>query len=212
MARKKADPYAILDVPRNASKDTIKRAYRRKAKETHPDANGGEDEAFKQVHEAYRLLTDETRRHQYDASGNWDGGGPSNRDAQTYGMLAGLLDAAIKENEFSMRDPHRCDLLATMRTLVKRKIGEIEKQKAAPAKQIKVFKQIGWRFDAKDGGLCALREIAEARVREAEAHIAHLEGEIAKQEALLAMLDGFTFRVEPQAETNGSPRWLMVST
>jgi curved DNA-binding protein len=71
------DPYAILGVERQASAEEIKRAYRRLAKEYHPDRNPGNKSAeqrFKEVHAAYEVLGDRQRRAQYDRFG---AGGPA---------------------------------------------------------------------------------------------------------------------------------------
>ncbi|MGD8451782.1 MAG: DnaJ C-terminal domain-containing protein [Phycisphaerae bacterium] len=71
------DPYEILGVPRTASQDEIKRAYRRRAKETHPDHNPGDKSAeqrFKEIQAAYEVLGDKQRRAQYDQFG---AGGPT---------------------------------------------------------------------------------------------------------------------------------------
>jgi molecular chaperone DnaJ len=72
------DLYELLGVPRDASPEDIKRAYRRKAREHHPDA-GGDEEAFKQVTHAYQVLSDQDRRLRYDRFG--DDGTPSSRGA-----------------------------------------------------------------------------------------------------------------------------------
>src|SRR5262245_21069784 len=75
MARK--DPYEILGVSRTASQDDIRRAYRRLAKEHHPDRNPGDKSAeqrFKDIQAAYEVLGDPDRRKQYDRFGE---GGPA---------------------------------------------------------------------------------------------------------------------------------------
>ncbi len=71
------DPYEILGVSRTATPEEIKRAYRRLAKETHPDRNPGDKTAsqrFKEVRAAYEVLGDPQRREQYDRFG---AGGPA---------------------------------------------------------------------------------------------------------------------------------------
>jgi molecular chaperone DnaJ len=73
-----SDLYELLDLRRDASDEDIKRAYRRKAREHHPDA-GGDEEAFKQVTHAYQVLSDPQRRARYDRFG--DDGTPRTRGA-----------------------------------------------------------------------------------------------------------------------------------
>ena len=67
-----ADYYAVLGVPRSASDDDIKKAYRKLAMQYHPDRNGGSREAeerFKEITEAYDVLRDASKRSAYDRYG-----------------------------------------------------------------------------------------------------------------------------------------------
>ena len=63
------DYYGILGVEKNASKDEIKKAFRKLAQKHHPDKPDGDQEKFKEINEAYNVLTDDTKRQQYDRFG-----------------------------------------------------------------------------------------------------------------------------------------------
>ena len=64
------DYYKILGVSRNATEEDIKKAYRKLAHQYHPDKNGGDAEKFKQINEAYQILSNKEKRAQYDRFGN----------------------------------------------------------------------------------------------------------------------------------------------
>ena len=67
------DLYNILGVSREATQDEIKRAYRRLARKYHPDMNDGDEEKaekFKQITEAYDILSDSAKRDNYDRFGS----------------------------------------------------------------------------------------------------------------------------------------------
>ena len=73
MAENKRDYYEVLGIERGADEDTIKKAYRKMAKQYHPDLHPGDKEAeakFKEVNEAYAVLSDADKRAAYDRYGH----------------------------------------------------------------------------------------------------------------------------------------------
>lgn len=69
------DYYQILGVERSSSKEEIKRAFHKLAHKYHPDKKGGDEAKFKEVNEAYQILSDEKKRRQYDTYGSAGGAG-----------------------------------------------------------------------------------------------------------------------------------------
>lgn len=77
MAVKYQDYYEVLEVPRGASQEEIRKAYRKLARTYHPDVNKSKEaeERFKRIGEAYEVLGDPQKRKRYDALGeNWSSG------------------------------------------------------------------------------------------------------------------------------------------
>jgi molecular chaperone DnaJ len=68
------DYYSILGVEKSASKDDIKKAFRKLAHKYHPDKKGGDEARFKEIGEAYAVLGNEKKRAEYDAYGQTFGG------------------------------------------------------------------------------------------------------------------------------------------
>ena len=77
-----ADYYKMLGVPKTASPDDIKKAFRKLAHQHHPDKGGGDEAKFKEINEAYQVLSNKEKREQYDRFGqtfNDNGAGQGGR-------------------------------------------------------------------------------------------------------------------------------------
>ncbi len=88
------DPYAILGVERDATPAQLKSAYRKLAREYHPDRNPDPKaaERFKEISVAYAVLSDPQKRAVYDQTGRMDGGSPSGWDEGGSGQWPDLQD------------------------------------------------------------------------------------------------------------------------
>ncbi|HEY7271010.1 MAG TPA: DnaJ domain-containing protein, partial [Dehalococcoidia bacterium] len=113
MATQKADYYETLGVGRNATPDELKRAFRKLAMEFHPDRNpdAGAEARFKEVNEAYEVLSDPEKRSAYDRFGHagmegafgargFEGFGP-------FGGFGDIFDAFFGAAQTRRRSPRR---------------------------------------------------------------------------------------------------------
>ncbi|MBI2011016.1 MAG: DnaJ domain-containing protein [Candidatus Colwellbacteria bacterium] len=87
------DYYEALGVSKNASKEEIKKAYRRLAHQYHPDKSNGDDKKFKEINEAYQVLSDDQKRRQYDQFGQvFDRGVPGGGASAPWGWSVDFGD------------------------------------------------------------------------------------------------------------------------
>ncbi len=101
------DYYKILGVPKNASREEVKRAYRKLAHKYHPDKQGGDEKKFKEINEAYQVLGDERKRSQYDQFGhafNSGGSGFSGFQDFDFSNFRGFGTRGFKTENFDFSD------------------------------------------------------------------------------------------------------------
>ena len=112
------NPYDTLGVAKNASADEIKKAYRKLAREHHPDASGGDEARFKEIQGAYDVLSDPEKRQQYDTFGSANGrmggagfggggagGGPQFADFDLSDLFGGIFGGARQRGPVPERGP-----------------------------------------------------------------------------------------------------------
>ena len=120
------DLYKILGIRKNASPQSIKKAFRKKAKQTHPDISGDPEEfhTFLDVKTAYDVLSDPEKRKIYDETGRYDTK-PSDSDIS---QAAQLIFTALRELIGRHKDKVvYTDIIQDIKKSFNNKIGEIQK-------------------------------------------------------------------------------------
>lgn len=149
----KRDYYEVLGVSKNATDDELKKAYRKKAIQYHPDKNPGDKEAeehFKEVAEAYDVLSDPQKRSRYDqfghaglggaAGGGFGGGGMSMEDIfSRFGDLFGGFGGFGGFSDMGGGSRRRVRRGSDLRVRVKLSLADISK---GVEKKVKVKKQV----------------------------------------------------------------------
>lgn len=119
--------YETLGIPRDASPEDVKRAFRSKASAAHPDREGGSAEAMAAVNEAHEVLMDPERRARYDETG--DGAAPNSIEHEAQKVLLQLFSAALDGSDGDvLADASR--MLAAHRSGLLDMRGKAEKQLA----------------------------------------------------------------------------------
>lgn len=95
----KRDYYEVLGVNKTASADEIKKAFRRKAVESHPD-RGGEEAKFKEINEAYEVLKDSSKRQRYDQFGHAGVGTSAASDGTGFGGFSDFGGFGQNQQEY----------------------------------------------------------------------------------------------------------------
>ncbi|HSX24914.1 MAG TPA: molecular chaperone DnaJ [Candidatus Andersenbacteria bacterium] len=92
------DYYDLLGVSRTATQDEIKKAYRKLAHKHHPDKKGGDEERFKQINQAYEVLSDKGKRAQYDQFGQAFDGSTGGPQGDPFGGFGGFSQGGFTIN------------------------------------------------------------------------------------------------------------------
>lgn len=110
----KRDYYEVLGVSKGASDDEIKKAFRKMSKKYHPDLNPNNKEAekkFKEVNEAYQVLSDPEKKSKYDQFGHAGvdpnfgaGGGGFNGGGLTLAIYSAISSEAVSEDSAAVKE------------------------------------------------------------------------------------------------------------
>lgn len=203
------NPYAELDVAPDADEKAIRRAYRRRAKATHPD-HGGDPAKFQQAKRASLVLLDPTRRAKYDATGEIEDDAPDNALADVLVAVSSLLDAAMVQIAQNGQDPSGVDLIQKMSALALQAKGNIEQTRREIEKHLALSLRLEKRFLAlKEGAPNRLAMLVANRIAAQRANLDMLTREKAKLDRTIAFLAEYRFERDPAAQQPGQPMMAM---
>jgi curved DNA-binding protein CbpA len=146
------DPYQQLGVDQHAGIDEIKKAYKRRSKETHPDA-GGDAEAFHAVTRALAILSDPDRRAKFDNTGQVD----DETIDLTRETALGIIDRFVAEviNDYMLKemdprfDPRQLDVIEVVAHKIEEEIAQLTRAAVQGERAIKEMRDIARRFKRK---------------------------------------------------------------
>lgn len=184
----KIDPYATLGVSETATRDEIKRAYRNKAKATHPDAQGSHEE-FVALERAYATIGNEEARKKYDATGT-DARETSFEEKASAVLYKVFIDAVTM-----IENVETVNLVDAVRRNIKQNMKDIP-EKAANLRQSAVkFRTAAKRVKSKDA-VNKLASILNGHAEQLDFQARAQEEEVAMGLELLKQLDALEYETD----------------
>lgn len=199
--------YETLDLDKVADSAAIKRAYKRKAKETHPD-KGGSNEAFAKVSRAYLVLSDPIRRERYDQTGDipeiTPESAPMNLLVQFFVTIVQMFANGQGQ------DPSKIDLVLTAKTQFKQDIINCENQQVKLRRTIKLWSNVEKRFKTKKQ-VDTVKLALAAQIPPLEQQLRLMDEQIVMRKDALKLLDGYTFEFDqPEVGIARAAGWVNI--
>lgn len=212
MGKKEKDLYKILGISKKATAEEIKKAYREKAKELHPD-KGGDEEDFKELNEAYEILSDEEKRAVYDLTKDKKESKKA-LDTLAIDFLKGIFVSEL--NKLSNDDLLRKSILLTVRFKIEESVKESERnikfymeRKAnleILKKRVKIKKRKGYN---------SFREVVEEEISFCKNNVLKFKNDVKISKRSVFYLDMLTSTTERTKEevldtyySRGVEKWL----
>lgn len=183
------DLYKIIGVDKNATKNEIRKAYRKKATQVHPDKGGDEDQ-FKNLTLAHSILTDANKRTQYDQTGTYSTK-PNNLEQKALQELFTLFKIEI-ENAATCNNISE-DIIDKIKTYIKNGIKKADSEIKVAKNKKKNIDNIIKRFKYTGEKANIIDEINKEYITKLSAQINKAEDTKALGGKMLELLDGYQF-------------------
>lgn len=177
--------YTILDVEQDASPEEIKKAYRKKAQQCHPDKENGDEELFKKVKEAYEVLSDELRRKHYDETGELV------QEMLDAPVIQAIIEIVVKLA--AQLDIEHTDLIDVCRTNVRATQEQHKRHKDNITSTAKRFCDAANRIKVAEGEENIIQQALLREAENLEAQGKNIHALIDVGERILQMLDKYSY-------------------
>ena len=188
MINRKVGLYDVLGVDAGASADEIKAAYRRRAKNAHPDV-GGSAQEFGDVKLAHAVLSDPERRARYDRAGEVEEPEPNNIEQGALGLIGIMLEAAL----VSENDPIKYDLVAVMKAVFLTQIIEVSRKLKVTRRSIERAERMRGRFRRNKPGENTIERVLEWEIAVLKRTACRSEAALKQRERAIELLSDYDF-------------------
>lgn len=185
--------YDTLGINKDASKEEIKKAYKNKAKESHPDKGGSTDKMVA-LNKAYSILNDESKKEKYDKTGEVDERGDEFKNKSLDLLRSLLRDAFVSKSVFNEDEYKYRNVISEMKSKIKSTIFNLEQEKAKFQKEKKRVSEILERFSTKGNNYIIL--LLEGDIIGLGRRIVDIEKEINFLNDFLPLLDDYSYQFE----------------
>ncbi len=194
------DLYASLGLGREATAAEVQRAYRKAAKQAHPDT-GGSAEEFQALRRAAVVLCDPKLRKHYDETGEIEDKPVDNAQAEALNLVAAAIEQILATCDQRRLDPTEIDIVADAQKIIHARCAEIGTALRKPKAQLATAKKLLGRFTRKDGLPNMLEPVMAARVSQFQQQIAVLEKQLTCAENALTLISDYSFDWRAPAQT-----------
>jgi hypothetical protein len=188
--KSKQNLYEALGVDKGDDKEKIKKAYRKRAFETHPD-RGGDAEEFNTVALANRILTDDEKRAKYDnGEGADEADNPNSNENRARELLIQLYVQCIGQVRRGQ------NLIDLMIYTIKQNCGTLETKRGEMKEQIRIFEHHKKRTKKKKGGENFLHQAIDGVIGGINGDIAKLTNELDVANIIIKVLKDYDYECE----------------
>lgn len=170
------DLYKILGVDKTADKATLKKAYRKASKKSHPDIPGGSAKKFALVKKSFDILSDDVRRLKYDATGEETEKEPDNKHGDAVNFVAFAFNTVLAKCAQNGESPLEVDMLQRIKSEIDENIRATERQLRISKGMLDIDQNLSGRFSSDKEGI--FENIISHRIIQIRTNISNMEKSI----------------------------------